>query len=303
LKQCLRNHYFLNHGRSFSAQKLYMMSLLRKGNTMSQSNDLELAAEFAENPEQQPIRPARPHSTASAPNGAPFNHFKKTGVKVAWALAAVLLILILFVWSLWAGKNQTTEQPATKADSIRVMQFASIPPGQFVMGSNKNRDEKPAHTVKITKGFDIQKTEVTQGQWKAVMGSNPSNFSSCGDNCPLENVSWEDVQTFIERLNDKKDGHTYSLPTEAEWEYAARAGTTGDYAGDLDEMAWYIKNSGSKTHPVATKKANAWGLYDMHGNVWEWVSDWYGSDYYQNSPNNDPKGPNSGSARVYRGGS
>ena len=135
------------------------------------------------------------------------------------------------------------------------------------------------------------------------MGNNPSHFKECG-NCPVETVSWDDTQKFIERLNGMNDGYTYRLPTEAEWEYACRAGTTGDYAGNLTEMAWYSENSGNKTHAVGGKQPNAWGLADMHGNVWEWCQDWYHETYYG--------APTDGSAwlsggeqkyRVLRGGS
>jgi formylglycine-generating enzyme required for sulfatase activity len=150
------------------------------------------------------------------------------------------------------------------------------------------------------------KYEVTQAQWEAVMGNNPSCFKS-RDN-PVETVSWDMAQEFIKRLN-KKEGHArYRLPTEAQWEYAARGGSTsvysfGDDAGQLRQYAWYGEDyqSGS-THPVGQKPHNAWGLYDMHGNVCEWVQDWYGERYYSNSPSSDPKGPSSGSHRVLRGG-
>jgi formylglycine-generating enzyme required for sulfatase activity len=158
-------------------------------------------------------------------------------------------------------------------------------------------DERP-HRVTISQGFWMGKYEVTQGQWKAVMGTAPFNFS--GDDMPAENVSWNDAQEFIKKLNALDDSFIYRLPTEAEWEYAARAGTNGQYAGNLDDMAWYYSNSGNKMHPVGTKKPNAWGLYDMHGNVWEWVQDWYGT--YSNNAETDPKGPSTGSVRVYRGG-
>jgi len=140
------------------------------------------------------------------------------------------------------------------------------------------------------------------------MGDNPSYFKNCGDNCPVENVSWYEVQEFIERLNSKT-GKKYRLPTEAEWEYAARSGGKREkYAGtnsdaDLGSYAWYITNSGSKTHPVGQKQPNGLGLYDMSGNVWEWCSDWYGKDYYASSPKDNPQGPSSGSYRVLRGGS
>jgi formylglycine-generating enzyme required for sulfatase activity len=140
-------------------------------------------------------------------------------------------------------------------------------------------DEKPVHQVTIDYSFFMGKFEVTQAQWKAVMGDDPSSFKDCA-NCPVENVSWDDTQKFIQRLNGMNDGHTYRLPTEAEWEYACRAGTTGDYAGDVSEMAWSAENSGHKPHVVGGKQPNAWGLADMHGNVWEWCQDSYHETYY-----------------------
>jgi Sulfatase-modifying factor enzyme 1 len=185
-------------------------------------------------------------------------------------------------------------------------QFVFVQAGTFQMGStNGASHERPVHTVNITQPFYMQKTEVTQGQWKAVMGSNPSLFNSCGDDCPVEWVSWNDIQAFLSRLNASDPGRNYRLPTEAEWEFAARAGTTGDYGGTgvLDEMGWWGDNAGGRTHKVGTKRANAWGLYDMHGNVWEAVQDWYSSSYYSVSPADDPRGPSSGSSRVLRGGS
>jgi formylglycine-generating enzyme required for sulfatase activity len=137
------------------------------------------------------------------------------------------------------------------------------------------------------------------------MGNNPSRFK--GRNNPVEQVSWDDVQVFICRLNEREGHDRYRLPTEAEWEYAAKAGTTGVYSfGDdedsLGRYAWYWDNSGNETHPVAQKQPNPWGLYDMHGNVWELVQDWYSDKYYSNSPSSDPRGPSSGSSRVLRGG-
>jgi len=179
------------------------------------------------------------------------------------------------------------------------MKLMGVPAGAFEMGSNRNAREI-VFTARLSQGFYIGRTEVTQAQWMAVMGSNPSFFKDCGDNCPVEGVSWDDVQEFIRKLNAKGEG-TYRLPTEAEWEYACRAGTTGDYAGDLDAMAWYKANVGGKMHEVATKLPNAWGLYDMHGNVWEWVQDWYG--YYPCLSATDPTGAPSNSVRVIRVGS
>jgi formylglycine-generating enzyme required for sulfatase activity len=179
------------------------------------------------------------------------------------------------------------------------MKFANIPAGTFQQGETGD-----SHPVTLSQSFYLGTTEVTQTQWVSVMFNNPSSFNSC-DNCPVENVSWEDVQAFIKKLNDRGDGK-YRLPTEAEWEYAARANSTAKYSfGDnetlLGNYAWYDKNSGSKTHEAATKQPNDWGLYDMHGNVWEWVQDWYG-DYPTGSVTN-PAGIKTGTDKVIRGGS
>jgi formylglycine-generating enzyme required for sulfatase activity len=159
--------------------------------------------------------------------------------------------------------------------------------------------------VHISKQFYLGKYEVTQLQWKAVMGNKPSHFK--GRDNPVEQVSWDDAQEFIKQLNAKEGHNRYRLPTEAEWEYAARAGTNsayffGDNAALLKQYAWYSDNSEETTHPVGQKQPNAWGLYDMHGNVWEWVQDWYEEWYYSDSPGSDPKGPSFGSYRVLRGG-
>jgi formylglycine-generating enzyme required for sulfatase activity len=145
------------------------------------------------------------------------------------------------------------------------------------------------------------KYKLTQARWKAVMGANPSGFP--GDDRPVENVSWNDVQEYLKRLNAMNDGYRYRLPTEAEWEYAARAGSTADTVADVEEVAWYDANSRGETHPVGGKRANGWGLYDMLGNVWEWCSDRFGTHYYASSPIDDPQGPASGSMRLVRGGS
>jgi formylglycine-generating enzyme required for sulfatase activity len=157
--------------------------------------------------------------------------------------------------------------------------------------------------VTLTRPYWLGKTEVTQGEWEAVMGSNPSNFK--GRNLPVEQVTWTEAMEFCRKLTEREqaaerlpEGYVYTLPTEAQWEYACRAGTTGAYAGELGAMAWYNRNSGNMTNPVGTKRANAWGLLDMHGNVWEWVSDWNGT-YVGGS---DPQGASSGSTRVVRGG-
>jgi formylglycine-generating enzyme required for sulfatase activity len=190
------------------------------------------------------------------------------------------------------------------------MKFVLNPSGSFTMGSPpwgaERSDDEKQHEVTISKPFYLQSTVVTQSQWQEVMGDNPSEFKDCGDDCPVENVSWNDAQGFIKKLNEIEGVDNYRLPTEAEWEYACRAETNtefsfGDEASELGEYAWYIDNSGDRTHPVGTKKPNAWGLYDMHGNVIEWCQDWY-ADYPSNSVT-DPKGPSKGEYRVLRGGS
>ena len=198
------------------------------------------------------------------------------------------------------------------------MEFVLIPAGEFDMGSPSDEegrmdDEWPVHRVKISKSFYMGKYEVTQKQWREVMGNNPSCFM--GDNLPVENISWNDVQEFIRKLNEKEGANKYRLPSEAEWEYAARAGTStryffGDNEYKLSDYAWYRENSGGKAQPVGTMKSNPWGLYDMHGNVWEWVQDkWHnsyngaptdGSAWEGDDARTSKTVPN---AHVFRGGS
>ena len=184
-----------------------------------------------------------------------------------------------------------------------------IPAGSFDMGSNNDPNEKPVHRVTISRTFAMGKTEVTQGQWKEIMGDNPSKYTGCGDNCPVDQVSWNDAQAFIQKLN-AKTGKQYRLPTEAEWEYACRAGGQQEYCGgdNPDSISWYgalakpAGNSGKTTNPVATKQANAFGLYDMSGNVWEWVEDSYHDDY-NGAPADGSAWQGDGALRVPRGGS
>ncbi len=190
------------------------------------------------------------------------------------------------------------------------MEFIQIPAGEFDMGSpssdvNSEDRERPVHRVKFAKAFYLGKYEVTQKQWRDVMGTNPSYFT--GDDLPVENVSWNDVQEFITKLNEKEGTTRYRLPSEAEWEYAVRSGTTTGYSfGDYSKLgsyAWHCTNSNSMTHPVGEKKPNAWGLYDMQGNAWEWVQDKWHIDYYGASTDGSAWESGYDSSRVVRGGS
>lgn len=191
------------------------------------------------------------------------------------------------------------------------MEMIFVKGGTFLMGSPDSDpdacvDEKPQHQVTVG-DFLIGKYPVTQRQWMEIMGSNPSYFKNCED-CPVENVSWNDVQEFLKKLNAKNPGKNYRLPTEAEWEYAARGGQLSRgyrYAGsdDPDKVAWYWNNSGNKTHPVGDKAPNEIDLYDMSGNVWEWCEDWY-HDSYDSAPLDGSAWTSGGdSGRVLRGGS
>jgi len=230
----------------------------------------------------------------------------------------------------WAGYLGV---PLEETNSIG-MKLALIPPGEFDMGSTEEEiaqlikeakeknipgwsvdripTEGPRHRVKITRPFYLGLCEVTQAEYQRVMGTNLSKFEGAGGRAPVERVSWTDAVEFCRRLSqlpeEKAAGHVYKLPSEAQWEYGCRVGTTtryyfGNDATHLAEYAWWRGNSDGTTHPVGEKKPNAWGLYDMHGNVWEWCADWFGEEYYKQSPSNDPTGPPSGTVCVLRGGS
>jgi formylglycine-generating enzyme required for sulfatase activity len=186
----------------------------------------------------------------------------------------------------------------TKANPKDGLTYVWIPPGAFQMGCSPGDeecyiDEVPPHTVTISRAFWMGQTEVTQAAYRRVTGANPSSFH--GDRLPVESVTWDQARTYCQAIGMR-------LPTEAEWEYAARAGNTASRYGDLDAVAWHEGNSGAQTHEVGSKQPNAWGLYDILGNVWEWVSDWRASSYYEQSPSQDPQGPPSGEYRVVRGG-
>ena len=238
------------------------------------------------------------------------------------AIAVVALILIVagvwyfsqhgskvrnMSWSDKAGESKG-EVKVNPKDGLK---YVWIPPGTFMMGcspgdSECDDDEKPPHQVTITKGFWMGQTPVTVGAYKRFAAATgrqmPAelrkalNSGWANEAMPIVEVRWDDAQAYCGWAGGR-------LPTEAEWEYAARGGSTEARYGDLDEIAWYADNSGNQTHEVGQKRANGFGLYDMLGNVWEWVNDWYDQNYYQNSPSQDPTGPASGQLRVLRGGS
>ena len=227
---------------------------------------------------------------------------KKILLKVVISIFGLIIISNGDVFS----QKRTSNQTFTVNGVSFTMVF--VEGGTFTMGatseqgSDADDDEKPTHNVTLS-DYYIGETEVTQTLWEAVMGSNTSYFN--GDNLPVESVSYNDVKEFITKLN-QKTGKTFRLPTEAEWEYAARGGKKSKgykYSGsnNIDDVAWYDDNSNNKTHPVKTKRPNELGIYDMSGNVWEWCSDKYGA--YSSSSQTNPTGPSSGSYRVGRGGS
>ena len=232
---------------------------------------------------------------------------------ISRSLAHIKVSRALVVPERRAGEEQEFEI----APGVKIV-MCWIPPGEFLMGSPEDElwreKDETQHRVTITRGFWLAKTQTTQAQWEAVMGSNPSYFN--GRDLPVERVSWDAISKpggFMEKVNGfATAGGIFSLPTEAQWEYACRAGTvtalnngknltTDDGAcPNLDEVAWYRENSAKKTHPVGQKKANHWGLHDMHGNVWEWCVDRYHN--YTDEARVDPRRPDSGADRVLRGG-
>lgn len=232
------------------------------------------------------------------------------------------LIRLFFILAL---SGAATPSLAERYTNPLGMDFQPLPAGEFIMGSadldpiafelpdgdvEQVRDETPAHRVRFDMSVLMQTTEVTQGQWLEIMGSRPGPEAywkrEDWERLPVVSVSWHDTQAFIDKLNTLDPDADYRLPTEAEWEYAARAGTSGlrPVSNEaLTEYAWFIENSGDIPHPVASRQANPWGLHDMFGNVWEWVNDWYAPRYYAHSPELNPQGPSDGSMRVRRGGS
>ena len=282
-------------------------------------------------PQRQPTPPTpAPPRPAPAPTQPTYRQPVPPGTQPqsqAWKWVVGVLVAVIGIWVV--SSRQPTPVPVTpqplssvapspnqknQVEPLTGMELVWIEGGCFQMGTTDgNVAEKPMHRVCVDE-FWMGKYEVTQAQWQKVMGNNPSNFK--GANNPVEKVSWDDAQEFLRQVNQQAGqnpplplpGGEFRMPTEAEWEYACRAGTQtaysfGDDAARLGDYAWYSDNSGVQTHPVGQKKPNGWGLYDMHGNVWEWASDWYAENYYANSPEKNPQGPDSGKYRLLRGGS
>jgi formylglycine-generating enzyme required for sulfatase activity len=228
---------------------------------------------------------------------------RANGVASGWGALAVAACLCL------AAPALAEPIPTPTWASPTLGTFRLIPAGTFTMGCKPGRDDvaggcdsdETPHTVTLTKAYYLMEHEVTQGEWRAVMGSNPSWFKTCGSRCPVEKVSWDDVQAFVAKVS-ARDGVTYRMPTEAEWERAARGGQEFAYAGsnEVGAVGWYWDNSAETTHPVCGKSRNGYGLCDMTGNVAEWVGDWSVDD--GSASVTDPLGPSAGPCRVVRGG-
>jgi len=271
--------------------------------------------------------PTAPHAVAGLPKGAPT---PKPGQAPPLAVAPFDATQARGHQQAWADYLGVPVEREVRLPGGEELTLMLIPPGEFLMGSTaeeqakfleeakpaKNqmaidqvRSEGPQHRVRITRPFYLGKYEVSQVQWQAMMGSNPSKFKD-NPSHPVVQVSWDDIQPFLTKLNEGAlaEEMKFALPTEAQWEYACRAGTTtfwhsGDSEAALQEHGWFKANSGGKTHPVGQLRPNAFGLYDMYGNVWEWCADWFAANYYAKAPADDPSGGPTGSDRVSRGGS
>ncbi len=224
----------------------------------------------------------------------------------------VSICLLMLFPTMGQADNQPVGTQAQRFSNSIGIEFVLVAAGSFQMGTHENEDgtnkEKPRHRVSISKPFYISKYEITQKQWQQVMGHNPSIH--VGPTRPVDKVSWNDAQMFLQRLNAQEKTTSYKLPTEAQWEYAARAGSQTSYCyGDdqqgnkLIQYGWFADNSNKQSQPVGGLKPNNWGIHDMHGNVQEWVQDRYDRKYYSKSPATDPQGPEKGGKRVTRGGS
>lgn len=239
--------------------------------------------------------------------------FSQRGRSLAFAARLVLLGSLIVSPSAVAATASAEPPAATRTIADLKLDLLWVEPGTFTMGSpreepERNKAEGPETLVTFSQGFWLGKTEVTQAQYEAVTGLNPSRFKNVGPSAPVENVSWLDAVAFCRKLTEREAaagrlpaGYTYTLPTEAQWEYAYRAGTTGAYPGEAGAMSWNAGNSGGTTHVVAGRQPNPWGFYDMPGNVLEWCYDWYGD--YPGGPVTDPLGPRRGYYRMARGGS
>ncbi|MDR1084730.1 MAG: SUMF1/EgtB/PvdO family nonheme iron enzyme [Deltaproteobacteria bacterium] len=234
-------------------------------------------------------------------------NFIKTNLR-RYLVKSCLFFLIFAFFPLSVGQIAAQTDPESTVAKELGLQFVLIEPGSFVMGAEPTLEKftsyaTPKHEVTISKPFYLGKFEVTQQQWTAIMGRNPSRYKGASN--PVDSVSWDRAQEFADKLNEKEGRTIFRLPTEAEWEYAARAGTStvypfGNRPNSLGDYAWFSNNSGMTTHPVGQKRPNPWGLYDMFGNVREWTGDWIGT--YPDEPVTDPKGPDKGTDKVARGG-
>ena len=251
-------------------------------------------------------------------SGTQCANFKAHSLKHIFHVIPLLVSGAVAIWGLVGcahepvaglGRTRSTQSQITTIDlgGGVTMEFVLIPAGSFSMGSDEelgDGDESPKHKVILTKSFYLGRCEVTQAQWQRIMGSNPSQFK--GVDRPVDTVSWDDCQVFLSKLQ-ARTGHRFALPTEAQWEYASRAGNTnrwsfGDNPSAVGDYAWCDVNAGGATHPVGGKKPNVWGLYDMSGNVWEWCGDFYTKHAYDGGDAVDPLGPLTGTGRVLRGG-
>lgn len=227
-----------------------------------------------------------------------------------------LAVVVLTAVALLLARGNPRQSNYVELNTLRLI-IVKIPAGTFRMGSDhvihaddgwepcsacspRNDVERPVHQVTISNDFWMGQFDVTQKQWQEVMGNNPSGNLAAGPDSPVEQVSWKDVQSFLAKANAMQNTWTVRLPTEAEWEYAARAGSTEETYGPLDEIAWYKANGGRTTHPVGQKNPNAFGLYDMLGNVWQWCQGWFGP--YQDGAVIDPLGAPTGDKHPTRGG-
>ncbi len=234
-------------------------------------------------------------------------------ISIKRLLSSVVLpcLFLLLSNSCLVASGQPAKLPQSYTNSIGIS-FVLVPAGSFQMGAHEFEDgtskEKPRHQVTISKPFYMSKYEVTQEQWQQVMGNNPSIH--VGPTHPVDRISWNDSQAFIHRLNAREKTTAYTLPTEAQWEYAARAGSETSYCycddpqgKKLIQYGWFVINSNNQSQPVGELKPNKWGIHDMHGNVQEWVQDYFDRKYYRKGPETDPRGPENGRKRVTRGGS